>query len=600
MILTFSASLLFSQNYSSKKNKRIFKSQFSNLNSTLDSVQINSTTLKIIKIIHLDTTINTKNPEFGQLKLKDSVLFFSSSRPDADENINSYISRNYVSKIYFSIKANDKWTATKEFLPEVNLTGTDNADICFTNDHKKFYFSRGEKSSHYHIITSPNYHIYSCILKNNKWQKPQKLGGKVNIEGFTSTQPTVAKLEDGNEILYFVSDRPGGMGKNDVWYTVLLPNGQYTDPVNLGPPVNSPGDDITPYYHQASGILYFSSDGQNGTRGFDIYKSKGFKNTWREPVNIGAPFNSEYDEMYYTVNENDTNGLFTSNRPGTFYSKNDTCCKYDIYEYQTFLKQIPVKIITKKDTSNLLTQNSNLKTQNNNQPINSPLERGERGVSTSQQTTNNSQFSILNSQFPTLILYFDNDYPNPHSAMTKTNQNYINLLKAYINRRNEYVIKYSASPNSQLPTPYSQKEINTFFDDKVVKAETDLKEFSEQLLDKLNKGCNITLEIGGYCSPLYTSHYNYKLSQRRISSFIVYLKQYNNGEFVKYLNPSSKKNGKFSNLNYQLSIISKPEGKYKAPSTVSQNPHDIRSSVYSPSAAAERKIVITPIINSCK
>jgi hypothetical protein len=562
-MLIFSAPHLFSQE---KKDKSV----------TIDSIQINPTTLKIIEIIHLDSTINTKYPEFGQIKLKDSLLFFTSSRPDASENVNTFISMNYVSRIFESKRVRDKWRAPAEFISEVNLIGTDNADICFTRDHKKIYFSRAETKDNPDKISS----IYSSIYKKGKWQKPQKLGGKINLDNYTSTQPAVATLEDGNEILYFVSDRTGGMGKKDIWYTVLLPDGKYTDPVNLGPPVNSSGDDKTPYYHQASGTLYFSSDGHNGLGGFDIFKSKGFKNTWKEPVNLGAPFNTIYDEMYYTVNETDTNGYFTSNRTGSFYNEKDTCCKFDIYEYQVTYIIIPPSGISLKDTGKQL--------------ANSPLERGQRGVSDEQHTTNNKLLSTINYKLSTITLFFDNDYPDPVTNKIYTDHNYLNLLKDYINKREEYIKQYSGNINSSLNPQASnfRNDINVFFDDKVVNAENRLKEFSEQLMTLLHKGCNISLEIGGYCSPLFTSPYNYNLSQRRISSFIVYLCHYNNGEFIKYFHPSDDNIGK-------LSFILKPEGRDKAPVSVSQDPHDIRNSVYSPSASSERKLIITPIINSC-
>ena len=388
------------------------------------------------------------------------------------------------------------------------------------------------------------------------------------------------------------------MGKKDIWYTVFLPNGLNTIPVNLGPPVNTAGDDITPYYHQASGTLYFSSDGHNGLGGFDIYKSKGFKNTWNEPVNLGAPINSIYDEMYYTVNENDTNGFFTSNRPGSFYNEKDTCCKYDIYEYRISYKKIPPKLIAKKDNvkpeilvtepvkNQLIHRDATIKEIPNTKiqkPITSneqliknieqdtttyekPITNKEQQITKNEQLTTNNELPTKNTELRTtnnelrtpLILYFDNDYPDPGTDKIYTDYNYISLLKDYATRRNEYIKQYSGTQHSSVQPRASslQKEINNFFDDKVIRAEDYLKEFSEQLMASLKKGCKITLEIGGYCSPLYTSPYNYNLSQRRISSFIVYICHYNNGEFIKYFHPSSDNSG-------ALSFIFKPEGKEK-------------------------------------
>src|SRR5690606_1614113 len=80
----------------------------------------------------------------------------------------------------------------------------------------------------------------------------------INLDSFTNTQPSVGKDQAGNEVLYFVSDRPGGQGGLDIWFTTLMPDGTYSEPSNLAI-VNSPGNDISPFFHFSSSTLFFSS-----------------------------------------------------------------------------------------------------------------------------------------------------------------------------------------------------------------------------------------------------------------------------------------------------------------------------------------------------
>jgi hypothetical protein len=524
----------------------------------------------IIKIIHLDSTINSKYSDFNPVSIKDSALFFTSIRPDADEITTTYLPVNYISRIYFAKKQSDKFILSAFLSKEINARGTDNADICFAPGYKKFYFSRTELKNNPNKISQ----LYVCEQKKGKWQKPFKIAGKVNIDGFSSTQPAVGKLADGNEILYFVSDRPGGMGKKDIWYSVLLPEGNYTDPVNLGPPVNTSGDEITPFYHSDSSALYFSSDGHKGLGGFDIFCSKGFKNTWKKVEKIEEPINSKFNDLYFTITPSDSSGYFTSNRPGSFFLTNDTCC-YDIYQFKRYHETKLLVIVHPADSSELKTDSL---AENN------------------LEITRDSSLNILNTRYPILntviTLYFDNDYPDPKTLNKETKSDYIDLLKAYQSKRDIYISMYSQSlPENKKSA--AEKEISDFFSKKIISSENLLKSFSESLLKLLNDGCKISLEVKGYCSPLFSSPYNLNLSQRRISSFIVYLKNYKNGVLLKYLESPASQPPK-------LSITKIPFGKNKATATVSDNPNDLRQSIYSPSASEERKIIIITEINNCK
>lgn len=139
--------------------------------------------------------------------------------------------------------------------------------------------------------------IYSSTRKEGeKWSDPSKLEANINVPGAMSRDPFVTS--DGKYIIYS-SNRTGGQGGYDLWYAELV-NGQPGTSMNLGPVVNSTYDEQAPFYHSASQSLVFSSNGRIGMGGFDFFQSKGSFGSWTEPVNLGHPVNSVRDDIYFT------------------------------------------------------------------------------------------------------------------------------------------------------------------------------------------------------------------------------------------------------------------------------------------------------------
>ena len=108
-------------------------------------------------------------------------------------------------------------------------------------------------------------------MQSNLFSSPVELKSLNHVEG-TTTEPTYGIDKDGNDILYFVSDRKGGKGDLDIYYATVNKDGTFGAPVNAGPEVNSIGEDITPYYDKKNGMLYFSSNGHPSLGGLDVFK----------------------------------------------------------------------------------------------------------------------------------------------------------------------------------------------------------------------------------------------------------------------------------------------------------------------------------------
>ncbi|NLU96183.1 OmpA family protein [Chitinophaga sp. Ak27] len=153
--------------------------------------------------------------------------------------------------------------------------------------------------------------IYQSVKKNGKWETPVLMPG-INIEGYSASH---AVLSSGGDVLYFVSDRPGGLGQTDIWYAEKQADGTWGAPVNCGSQVNTVAAETFPTVNE-DGILYFSSKGYAGMGGYDIYRVKGSKSNWEVPENMKLPFNSGADDMGLVLKRNGYEGYLASNRPG--------------------------------------------------------------------------------------------------------------------------------------------------------------------------------------------------------------------------------------------------------------------------------------------
>lgn len=194
-------------------------------------------------------------------------------------------------------------------------------------------------------FTYPNYDLFYSKWDGSDWSDPRSLGSKVNREDSWESQPTLSS--DGN-ILFFASDRPGGYGGSDIWMTERDANGNWQTPVNLGPIINSAGNERSPFLHTDSKTLYFSSsvtDNRPGIGGMDIFYSKlDEKGQWTKPVNIGYPINSENDDVDFFVSLDGTTAYFSSN--------NLDSQDWNIYSFELYEEARPKSMVIVKGTVN--------------------------------------------------------------------------------------------------------------------------------------------------------------------------------------------------------------------------------------------------------
>lgn len=213
--------------------------------------------------------------------------------------------------------SNGRWGAATRMAEPVNSNDNEGAQ-CISQDGRIMFFTACERQD-----GGGRCDLYMCVNKGGKWSKPRNLGPAVNT-GAWESQPSFSI--DG-KTLYFVSDRKGGYGGMDIWKTVYE-GGTWSAPVNLGPTVNTSGNEMTPFIHYDDQTLYFSSDGHAGMGGMDLFCSRRQGDGgWSQPENLGYPINTSGDESGLIVSADARTAIFATDRAGGYG-------KMDLYSFE--------------------------------------------------------------------------------------------------------------------------------------------------------------------------------------------------------------------------------------------------------------------------
>ena len=224
--------------------------------------------------------------------------------------------------------------------PFNNAEGEGSPTITITNDLLIFTQRHTVKLSG---STYPNYDLYYSEYDGFEWSTPKPLPGKINRNDSWESQPS---LSSDGRVLFFASDRPGGYGGSDIWFATRKSDGSWNDPVNLGPTINTSKNERSPFLHTDSKTLYYSSNGLEGLGGQDVFYSKlDAKKQWTEPVNIGYPINTENDEVDFFVSLDGKTGYFSSNN----YGDKD----WNIYQFELYEEARPHTMVIVKGKVNV-------------------------------------------------------------------------------------------------------------------------------------------------------------------------------------------------------------------------------------------------------
>ena len=235
--------------------------------------------------------VNSNHEDYAPMVTKnDSVLIFTSKRNSVNTGINKYVNED----IFITKLENGNWGKAQMF-EKINSRYNEGSGY-LTRDGKTLYFSRCESPD-----GLGNCDLYSSTFQGDTlWTEPENPGKLVNSDGWDS-HPTLNVTED---TLYFSSDRRGGFGLADLYYSAKDSKGKWGQAKNLGPIINTRNNEVSPFFHPEHNVLYFSSNGHLLNFGdYDIYKSYKIGGAWSEPINIGPLVNGKGTEFYFSIDQ---------------------------------------------------------------------------------------------------------------------------------------------------------------------------------------------------------------------------------------------------------------------------------------------------------
>jgi tetratricopeptide (TPR) repeat protein len=643
----------------------------------------------------LDSAINSPYSEFAPAIQGDEIYF---SSQNFERELTKGMPPRHISQI---LKRKAKGYPVEPLPINEELRHT--ANLAFNGNRTRVYYTLCDYVGETAALRCEIY--FRNVAANGMFGEAQRLPDDINTPGYTATQPNIGTDPEMKvDKLYFASDKPGGKGGLNIWSCTVFKDGTFDKSFNLEQ-ANSAGNDITPFFHNPSHTLFFSSDGRQGFGGFDFYKIAHRNDAWQEVEHIPAPYNSSYDDTNFWINEEQTKGYFASSRLGSqvLEPEFEACCN-DLYSFTVQVAGLDVFTFNKRDETPLpgatlelfeITPNGELPLKSTTNPgsndFNFELKKGSRYVVLATKENflplrdtidltvpaNNGQRSIERNlylvpatvdlkvftynkrtmnplkavevrlavdgqevdfqqnkegnevafvldrgqlyeligskvayfsdtayidlrtdvsstninedlllrpkemeDYPPLVIYFDNDYPNPKSRKTTTGKSYEETWQAYMAQKDRFQREYVKTLVGQ-DSFVAARRIDAFFGREVNNGYESLKVFSESVLGALEDGgFKVELVIQGFASPRASEDYNFNLSQRRSNCLKNHFETWRGGILKPYINRGL----------LVMKVVG--YGEKLASQYISDRLDDERGSIYSITASSERKVAI--------
>lgn len=281
---------------SAKKTKKLIKECETGIEMVNNPIRV--------WVDNLGKKINSPYPDYAaQITADESMIIFTTRRPSVynEEMINGM----YNEDVYISRKdENGQWQQAELISKNINDKENDAVSGLSPDGNKLFLY--------YHSGTDGG-NLYESNWTDEGWSKPEDLGKTINTK---KSWDTDASLSYDGKRLYFVSDKEGTMGGRDIWYADWNEEKkQWGESVNIGAPVNTEYDEVGIFIHPDGKTMYFSSNGQKGMGGFDIYSSEVQPDgKWTEPINVGYPVCTPDDDVFFTISASGIHGYYASFR----------------------------------------------------------------------------------------------------------------------------------------------------------------------------------------------------------------------------------------------------------------------------------------------
>lgn len=439
--------------------------------------------------ISVGANINTSDDEYWPSITADGQTLMFTRQVHSGNFTAGIGSRAAQEDFYLSLNSDTGWGVAYNAGEPLNTRSNEGAQTLSSNGNY-MYFTACERSG-----GMGSCDIYFSSFNNGKWSVPYNLGWPVNTPSWEST-PSISS--DGS-MLFFTSNRQGGRGGKDLWYSLLSAKGTWSIPVNLGMTINTDGDEMSPFIHFDGKTLYFASNGLPGMGGFDIYLTRmNEDSTWSKPKNLGSPINTPNDETGLVIDASGQKAFFSSirdNRNGKdiFYFLLDESVRPDPVAY---LKGK----VTDKATGKLLKADYELINLSSNR------------VTVKSTTDEKGNFLVclpigfnygINVTRPGYLFYSDNFmFAGVHTAVEPLIKR-INLSPARVGE--------------------SMLLLNVFYEIDSWELKPESVEELNNLTDLIIYNKDIIVEIGGYTDSTGTDQHNQILSEKRAISVVDFL-----------------------------------------------------------------------------
>ncbi|CAN5413936.1 hypothetical protein BH09BAC5_BH09BAC5_25830 [soil metagenome] len=265
-----------------------------------------------VTITNVGDPVNTPNSEYVPvITIDESTLIFTyrgvrSTGGLQDLKFRADTTGDFYEDIMVSQRVGEHWQSPEPIGNTINTNGHD-ASIALSNDGQILFIF---KSS-----TKDGGDIFESTLNGETWSTPVRLGPNINTPKYWEGS---CSLSSDGQILYFASDRPGGLGGRDIYLSHKQSDGSWGPAENMGPGINTIYNDDSPFIHPDGINLFFSSEGRTSMGGYDLFYTT-FKNgQWKEPVNLGYPVNTPSNERFYTLTADGGTGYYSSDQKGGF------------------------------------------------------------------------------------------------------------------------------------------------------------------------------------------------------------------------------------------------------------------------------------------
>ena len=266
-----------------------------------------------IEVVNLGPNINSEFTDFAPLINKDeSLLIFTSKRQATRRTKSDPLTNQYYESIFYSDKSGDSWKRAACIGSPIHHDDIHDAAVGLSPNGTQLFLYQGSDNTFSSKISG---NLYQSNYKGGKWSEPKPII-EINSEGWESH---ASISEDGN-LMVFTSDREGGLGGTDIYFSRRKLNKHWTDPENIGGYINTKFDEDGPFIHPDGNKLYFSSKGHNSMGGYDIFYSEYLpdKKRWTRPKNLGYPINTADDDIYFVWSGDGERAYFSSEREDSY------------------------------------------------------------------------------------------------------------------------------------------------------------------------------------------------------------------------------------------------------------------------------------------